>query len=91
MQRIYELTHITIRNRAPDDAVLFRPLIRRKVIGTEHPIDDREVRGEVAIVLPGAVMPVVKLWRHEQVTQRTEPKSKVRVIENPLERSPGRW
>jgi hypothetical protein len=89
MQRVHELTHVTVRNGAPYDAVLFRPVIRRKVIRTEHPIDDGEVRGKVAIVRPGAVMPAVKLWRHEKVAQRTEPESQVRVIENPLERRLG--
>ena len=54
MQRVYELTHVTVRNGAPYDAVLFRPVIRRKVIRTEHPIVvEAVVRGR-QIPLTGA-------------------------------------
>ena len=82
-ERREQLPEKALRDFAADQAVAFRPGVFRKIVGSEQPIDEREMDGEVDIhrLLVRRMMPVVIAHGHEIRLQPDRPRSKVGVAE----------
>jgi hypothetical protein len=83
-----ELAKIALRHIVISDPEIHRLTIHRQIKGPKNQIQERKKASEILIqpFIRCGVVPSMKNWAHDQVTQQTKAPRKIRVSQHHVER-----